>query len=126
MDSEMPPAILVLNAGSSSLKFSLYGEDGRGPQRILRGEFEGLYTASKFSAYRASGALADAHTWDDDVSLGHGGAIARMLDFLRNEPAARELAAVGHRVVHGGREFSSPVRIAADVLAALDRLVPLA
>jgi acetate kinase len=122
----MPLAILVLNAGSSSLKFSVYSEDSRGLHRALRGEFEGLYTTSKFAAYRASGALADERAWKDGVSLGHDGAIAHLLDFLRDEPAARELAAVGHRVVHGGMDFSSPVRVDAGVLAALGRLVPLA
>jgi len=122
----MPLAILVLNAGSSSLKFSVYSEDSRGLHRALRGEFEGLYTTSKFAAYRASGALADERAWKDGVSLGHDGAIAHLLDFLRDEPTARELAAVGHRVVHGGMDFSSPVRVDAGVLAALGRLVPLA
>jgi acetate kinase len=122
----MSLAILVLNAGSSSLKFSLYGADSRGLHRELRGEFEGLYTTSKFSAYRANGALADEHAWGNGVQLGHDGAIAHMLDFLRDKRDARELAAVGHRVVHGGMVFSSPVRVDAGVLAALERLVPLA
>jgi acetate kinase len=122
----MSLAILVLNAGSSSLKFSVYSEDSGGLHRELRGEFEGLYTTSKFAAYRANGALAAEHAWRDSIPLGHDGAIAHLLDFLRDESAARELAAVGHRVVHGGMDFSSPVRVDAGVLAALDRLVPLA
>jgi acetate kinase len=122
----MSLAILVLNAGSSSLKFSVYSEDSGGLHRELRGEFEGLYTTSKFAAYRASGALAAEHAWRDGVPLSHDGAIAHLLDFLRDESAARGLAAVGHRVVHGGMDFSSPVRVDAGVLAALDRLVPLA
>jgi acetate kinase len=58
--------------------------------------------------------------------LSYRDAIAYLLDFLAREPGATPLNAVGHRVVHGGREFAAPVRIDADVMTALERLIPLA
>lgn len=122
----MSDAILVLNAGSSSLKFSLYDNDSAGPRRLLRGQIEGLTTKPAFTARDAQDRLVQERDWPDRDSLGYAGAIAYLLDFVQAGRGQRSLRAVGHRVVHGGEEFAAPVRIDGGVLARLERLVPLA
>ncbi|MEP6998270.1 MAG: acetate/propionate family kinase [Betaproteobacteria bacterium] len=122
----MTDAILVLNAGSSSLKFTLYASDAADPRRLLRGQIEGLTTRPAFIARDAQDKLVHERAWADRDSLGYAGAVAFLLDFVRAEQGQHELVAVGHRVVHGGEEFGAPVRIAPGVLARLERLVPLA
>ncbi len=119
-------AILVLNAGSSSIKFLLYEhKDGQlDPQ--LRGQIEGIHTSPHFVARTARGVVAAEKRWGDEVKLGHEGAVDYLAEFLRNEAGGMELEAVGHRVVHGGPEFVRPVRIDREVLARLERFVPLA
>jgi acetate kinase len=122
----MTDAILVLNAGSSSLKFTLYANDADRPRRLLRGQIEGLTTKPAFVARDAQDNLVQERDWPDRDSLGHAGAVAYVLDFVQGAQGQRTLAAVGHRVVHGGEEFGAPVLIDAGVLARLERLVPLA
>jgi acetate kinase len=119
-------AILVLNAGSSSIKFLLYEhKDGQlDPQ--LRGQIEGIHTSPHFVARTACGVVAAEKRWGDEVKLGHEGAVDYLAEFLRHEAGGMELEAVGHRVVHGGPEFARPVRIDREVLARLERFVPLA
>mgnify|MGYP003375060531 CR=1 FL=1 len=122
----MADAIVVLNAGSSSLKFSLFLLEDASPALELRGQVEGLNHAPKFSARDAAGALLAGRDWDAGEALGHDGAIAHLLDFLHGELAQHRLLAVGHRVVHGGVEYDRPVRVDEEILARLDRFVPLA
>ena len=60
----MADAILVVNAGSSSIKFSVFVERGGTPTLALRGQIEGLYTRAHFVAKDAAGAIAAEKTWD--------------------------------------------------------------
>ena len=122
----MADAILVLNAGSSSLKFSLFLQDNDAPALTLRGQIEGLPTTPKFVAKDPAGAIVATRDWTDGEKLGHDGATAHLLLFLQGELARHRLLAVGHRVVHGGIDFDRPVRIDAGILARLLQLVPLA
>ena len=122
----MADAILVLNAGSSSIKFSVFVEDGRGLEPLLRGQIEGLFTAPRFEAKDAEGARIGGHAWPEGTRLGHQGALEHLVAFVRAHRGGHGLRAVGHRVVHGGQEYSAPVRIDAAVLTALEKLVPLA
>jgi acetate kinase len=122
----MDGAILVLNAGSSSLKFKVYAlaADGR-LAAIGDGQFEGLTTAPRLRA-RAGGASVAASDWPAGTRLGHAEAVAEL---GRLEPAllgGRRLAAIGHRVVHGGTRFDAPVVIDDAILGALEELIPLA
>jgi acetate kinase len=118
--------ILVLNAGSSSIKFLLYEHrDGRLDAQ-LRGQIEGIHTSPHFVARTARGIVAAEKSWGDGVTLGHDGAVDYLADFLGREAGGMELEAVGHRVVHGGPDFARPVRIDPEVLAGLERLIPLA
>jgi len=122
----MRDAILVLNAGSSSIKFSLFAEAGADLALQCRGQIEGLYTTPKFTARDANGATLAEKSWGEGHRLGHEGALAQLREFLRGELAEFRLAGIGHRVVHGGLEFTAPVRLDAGVLAALEKFVPLA
>jgi acetate kinase len=122
----MSDVVLVLNAGSSSIKFSVFDAGARGMPLLLNGQVEGLHTAPRFAARDAQGEDVGTHAWSDGSALGHEGAIAFLADFLRDHRGGHELVAVGHRVVHGGLEFAHPVRVTPEVVAALRRLAPLA
>src|SRR6478735_9170093 len=122
----MADAILVLNAGSSSLKFSAFDAAGAGLPLILSGQVEGLSTQARFTARDAQGGNIAAKTWDMGSDIGHAEAIAYLVEFLQGRRGADRLVAVGHRVVHGGVAYTDAVRADADVLAALARLSPLA
>ncbi|AMO23766.1 acetate kinase [Ramlibacter solisilvae] len=122
----MSDAIAVLNAGSSSLKFSLFLLRGRELELESRGQVEGLYTNPRFTAKDAAGQLKEEKSWGQGVELGHAGAIDHLVAFLRTSLQGDRLVGVGHRVVHGGLDFSGPVRIDGQVLHALEQFVPLA
>ena len=122
----MPDAIAVLNAGSSSIKFSLFAESGRALDLIARGQTEGIYTAPRFVAKDRDGKTLGEKSWGEGVKLGHDGALDHLVAFLRSQLGQSRLAGVGHRVVHGGLEYSRPVRVDAKVLSALEKYVPLA
>jgi acetate kinase len=122
----MADAILVLNAGSSSIKFSLFVAQGEELDLLLCGQIEGLYTAPRFTARNAAGTGIGAREWDKGTRLGHDGAIDYIIGFLRDHPVEYELIAVGHRVVHGGLKHAEPTLVDADVLVNLAKLIPLA
>ncbi|WP_213953627.1 MULTISPECIES: acetate/propionate family kinase [unclassified Variovorax] len=121
----MSDVVLVLNAGSSSIKFSVFEAEGENIP-LFNGQVEGLYTAPRFTAKSAIGTRIGDREWGDGIALGHEGAIAFLIEFFREQLAGHSLVAVGHRVVHGGLAFAQPVRIDADVIAALRKLSPLA
>ena len=119
-------AIAVLNAGSSSFKFSLFADGAEGLELVARGQAEGLYTSPRFAAKDGTGATIDEKSWAEGFSLGHAGALDHLVTFLRARLSGPELAAVGHRVVHGGLRYTQPVRVDAAVLAVLEKYIPLA
>jgi acetate kinase len=119
-------AIVVINAGSSSLKFSLFVMRGGDLALDVRGNIDGLETAPEFVARDASGRVVATHSWGTGAKLGHDAAAEHLRGFLRQALADDRLLGVGHRVVHGGLEYADPVRIDDGVLAALERLIPLA
>ena len=118
--------VLVLNAGSSSVKFSLYADAQGGARPRLRGQIEGLQGLPTFVVRDAENRVVHDEGWSDAAALSHGEAITRLLEFIGQQLGTTRLAAVGHRVVHGGRDFTLPVEVNAAVLTALERLVPLA
>ncbi|KAF1693704.1 acetate/propionate family kinase [Pseudoxanthomonas koreensis] len=122
----MIDVILVLNAGSSSIKFSLFAADPGIPGLLMSGQIEGLYAAPRFRARDAAGAPVGEHRWPDGEQIGHAGAVAHLVGFLRGQRDRYRLCAAGHRVVHGGLAFSDPVRVDAGVVEALDALTRLA
>jgi len=118
-------AVLVLNAGSSSIKFLLFAERNGVLEAAIRGQIESLHTAPHFIA-RTEGRVLGEKVWGDGVELGHDGALTHIEEFLRSHSDGLELGAVGHRVVHGGPVHTQPARLDRDVLAALEKFVPLA
>ena len=119
-------AIAVVNAGSSSVKFSLFLRRGDALDLQLRGQFESLFGKPRFVAKDAAGQTVGERNWDEGARLGHGGALAHLVEFLRGHGEGARLIGVGHRVVHGGLEYAEPVRLDETVLAKLDKYVPLA
>ncbi|MEX3933408.1 acetate/propionate family kinase [Paraburkholderia phymatum] len=119
--------ILVINAGSSSIKFHAFGVNGAQLDPIAGGKIEEIYSNPHFIAKRQSGEVLEDKSWREGEQLGHDNAIAFLLDWLRTHGEGRAtLRAVGHRVVHGGDRYSEPVRIDAHVMEELEALVPLA
>jgi acetate kinase len=120
-------AVLVLNAGSSSIKFLLFADQGEGRlEARLRGQIDGVHTSPRLIARDGQGTVVGDKSWGDGVTLGHDGAVAFLAEFIRGQARDATLEAVGHRVVHGGPTFRRPVLIGGDTLAALERFVPLA
>ncbi len=123
----MVDAILVLNAGSSSLKFSVYLQGGEECKLLLRGQIEGLLGAPRFAAYDAQQNTLGQYEWKFGTELGHDGAIEYLFEWGRNgQLGEHQVAAVGHRVVHGGLDFTDAVLVDDRVLAKLEELTPLA
>jgi acetate kinase len=121
----MKDVLLVVNAGSSSIKFASFACAAAGVTPLLRGRVEGLGAAPRFVVHDGAGGLAAERSWPDG-GLDHDAALAHLLAFLDERGDTDRLAGVGHRIVHGGVAFARPVRIDTEVLSALERLVPLA
>ena len=119
-------AIVVINAGSSSVKFSVFVERGGALDLLLHGQVQALFDRPRFIARDADGNTLAEKNWDAGTQLGHDGALAHLLEFLSARSGGARLLGVGHRVVHGGLEYAEPVRVDAHVLRALDHFVPLA
>src|SRR5438105_5022400 len=110
-------AVLVLNAGSSSIKFSVFRDD-RKTELLLRGEIEGLLSGPRFTAHDASLAPIADKAWPPGATLAHEDAIDFLFNWLTSGPhTERRIVAAGHRVVHGGTSFSKPVIIDSAVMA---------
>ena len=122
----MADAIAVLNAGSSSIKFSLFIRDGDDLSRTMRGQVEGIHTAPRFIAKSADGATIATHAWNEGTQLGHDGALEHIVAFVRDKGEGLVLIGIGHRVVHGGMAHAQPVRMDAALLKALEQFIPLA
>ena len=119
----MTDAVLALNAGSSSIKYGLFETNEHG--LVARGEIEGIGTAPHFIARDAASLVIGERRWPD-ASADHEALLGGLLEWVDAHLGADALVAVGHRVVHGGRDFTSPVLLDDKVLAALDLLTPLA
>jgi acetate kinase len=121
----MADAIGVLNAGSSSIKFSLFAVQGDDLDLKIGGQLEGIDTAPHFVSKDKYGTIVSETLWPEGTRLGHDGALDHLFAYLREEVAQHRLVAVGHRVAHGGLDYTQPVRIDAETLARLATLIPL-
>src|SRR5215831_11550398 len=122
----MSDAIVVLNAGSSSIKFSLFVVGAADLTVEVRGQIESLLTAPHFVALDAVGRTVAEKSWPKNKRLGHEEAVDHLVHFLEEELAEHRLAGIGHRVAHGGLDYPAPVRVNGRVLKDLERFVPLA
>ena len=116
--------IAVLNAGSSSIKFALY-EPGTAGALLFRGQVERIGQAPRLEAKDAAGKVLSERSWSNG-KLDHEAATAEIIALGRELLHGRPVLAFGHRVVHGGTDFSAPALIDDKVLAKLAELVPLA
>ena len=115
---------LVLNAGSSSLKFCLFQRPPSDAWRLeARGQIEGIGTAPRLSVKDGRGESLDKQ--DLSVRDGHE-AVGALADWLRLRYGGSNVLGIGHRVVHGGSRFTAPTIVNEQVLAQLHELVPLA
>src|SRR5262249_33221450 len=123
----MSETILVLNSGSSSIKFQLFAVSARNRLvRHMKGVIDGIGVQPRFRAAGIRGeGLADK-TW----TAGEVGTVPAALDklvvFLRERMGGSLPRAVGHRVVHGGPTYTKPTIVTDAVLDQLERFVPLA
>ncbi len=123
----MRTAILVINAGSSSIKFAGFAESETGePDLWGKGQIEGIGTAPYFSVKDDGGELIGEHRWPKGASVGHAESLHHLIAWIEENATGVRVAAAGHRVVHGGLRFSEPTLIDAGVMTELEKLAPLA
>lgn len=115
--------VLVLNAGSSSVKLALFPADC-GDEPIMRGLVERIGSPEARAELRVGDGPNEALTPPERAGASHEAALGWLLPLIA-ERAARPVA-VGHRIVHGGADFTEPARLDEKAMAALDRLTPLA
>jgi acetate kinase len=118
-------AILVVNAGSSSVKFQIFGIEGGAPRRLIKGQLDGIATRPRLSAKGSDNSSLIDKTYAPDEITDVPAAIGVVASWLR-ETQNLNLLAVGHRVVHGGPKYDRPVVIDETVVASLEQYVSLA
>ncbi|MFZ1177497.1 MAG: hypothetical protein WAO15_14745, partial [Mycobacterium sp.] len=120
----MSDAIVVFNAGSTSLKFAAYTVDTAGSLPLLcRGRIDSIQGDPHFVVKNAAGKPLEAHEWGESHAIDHRTALHFVITWLETNLADMKVVAAGHRVVLGGTRFEAPVLIDSDVLAYLDSLV---
>jgi acetate kinase len=123
----MTPTILVLNAGSSSIKFQLFAvADDQTLERRIKGQMDGIGARPRLLAKSGDGNVLVDETWVAADVSNVPAALDRVLSFLREKIGGRLPTAIGHRVVHGGPHYAEPTTINPVVLEELERLTPLA
>lgn len=118
--------ILVVNAGSSSVKFQVFGlgKDSR-LERHIKGQVDGIGRMPRLRATGADGASLIDRTYEPNAVADVPAALALAGAWLRDDMKI-EPDAVGHRVVHGGPRFAKPVRVTPQIVRELEEFVPLA
>jgi acetate kinase len=117
---------LVLNAGSSSLKFAVYGRAAATQWRLAaRGQIEGIGTSPRMSARDGTGTSIKTPAFDAAVVDGRA-ALNCLADWLRSTFGGARILGVGHRVVHGGPRYAGPTIVTPKVITELRELEPLA
>jgi acetate kinase len=131
----VPPGatIIVLNSGSSSVKFAAFACDAdkdasHQPTRLLHGEIDGIGKSARLLAWGKDGAPlpGDATLSEAAIQQGHADALRLLFEWLKRQLPGRRIHAVAHRVVHGGEHFTQPVLVTPHVLTQLEALSPLA
>jgi acetate kinase len=118
---------VVLNAGSSSLKFCVYRRPEVEAWRLeARGQIEGIGTSPRFSAKNGNGARLADQALDTSTIRDGRTALDSLAAWLRSQYGGARVLGVGHRVVHGGATFTSPTIVTPQVLDELKALIPLA
>ncbi|MBR0781698.1 acetate/propionate family kinase [Bradyrhizobium iriomotense] len=120
-----PEAVLVLNSGSSSIKFGLFDISAAEPVLLCKGLLDEHENKPRLVVRDAAGnSLFDKQRADSDTDSGH--LFAEVLAFIEDRFGQGSLRAVGHRIVHGGPDHSGPIVLTDDVTTKLEALTPLA
>src|SRR5574343_40132 len=123
----MARGILTINAGSSSIKFALYPlADGPAAQAVLSGQIDGIGARARLVARDPAGKHEVELNLAGEQEAQHAAALDALLKWLDSHPTGLDLAAVGHRVVHGGELYSAPLRIDDQALQQLAGFITLA
>jgi acetate kinase len=118
--------VLVLNAGSSSLKFCVYlAGDSEAWRLEARGQIEGIGTSPRFSAKDGGGGTLEDRQLGASVTDARS-ALDNLAGWLRGRFHGAQVLGVGHRVVHGGAQYAAPTVVTPQVLEQLRTLIPLA
>ncbi|MCG2645172.1 acetate kinase [Bradyrhizobium sp. CCBAU 11434] len=121
----MTASVLVLNAGSSSIKFGLFDISAGEPALLCKGLLDEHEAKPRLVARSPSGdTLFETQREASDADGGH--LFAEVLAFVEDRFGDHRLRAVGHRIVHGGPEYSRPVELTDEVFTRLEALTPLA
>ena len=121
----MAGAVLVLNSGSSSIKFGLFDLSGTEPALLCNGLLDEHETKPRLVARSPSGeTLFEMQREASDADGGH--LFADVLGFVEHHFGEGRLCAVGHRIVHGGADYCGPVELTEQVFTKLEALTPLA
>jgi len=122
----MSEAVVVFNAGSTSLKFGAYGVDAAGlPPLRCTGRIDSLQGDPHFVVKDAVGKPLAAHAWGDGHSLDHKAALHFVMTWLETNLGGDKVVAGGHRMLLGGTRFEAPVLIDGQVLDYLNTLVAM-
>nr|WP_299244692.1 acetate/propionate family kinase [uncultured Halomonas sp.] len=120
----MSDALLVINTGSSSIKLAVYGlDDHENP--LWRGEVEGIGRAPRYTSHAGEKSIEETGV-PSDIPQTHRPLIKWALKRFQQEKPSLNVIAAGHRVVHGGRNFTTPVRVNSSVIEELHGLSALA
>ena len=119
----MTKSIAVINAGSSSIKFAIY-EASDNERCLFQGQVEGIGVKPHLKVADAAGAGIEERSFDPH-GFDHGAATREIIELARRLLVEGSVAGVGHRVVHGGLKYASPVRVTEAVLDDLAELTPL-
>lgn len=124
----MKKAALVLNAGSSSLKFALYPINGTlAAAPSVSGQVEGIGAQPELSMRKPDGErIREAVVTSGSTDRQHRDALSAMFAALATHNPGVEVIAAGHRIVHGGDRYSTPMELSAAVLQELEAFIPLA
>jgi len=117
--------VLVVNAGSSSLKFQVFTAGAEGPASIIRGAVDGIGTRPRLRATKADNSVLADQTYEP-AEVSDLAAAIQVAGAMLREKHGVSFTAVGHRVVHGGPIYERPVLIDDDVISQLARFEPLA
>ncbi|MCP4747897.1 MAG: acetate/propionate family kinase [Desulfobacteraceae bacterium] len=130
----MKECIAVINAGSSSIKFSVFTNDNSSSsssgddslELIFKGQVDGIGVAPKFEATAPDGTILASNEWANHPDVNHKMLLDEIIQWAGENLDGREIRAVGHRVVHGGKIYSKPVLVDESVLQTLETFVALA
>ncbi|QQR69322.1 MAG: acetate/propionate family kinase [Alphaproteobacteria bacterium] len=120
------PSILVINAGSSSIKFTLFEKTAKGDLPLIgKGAIEGINAdVCTFVGKDAKGTVLLEQSWNEKRD--HAASLSFLLPWIEKTFEGYEMVAAGHRVVHGGTQYAEPVKITPQVIEYLEGLIPLA